>query len=169
MLSRIFPRQIDNAHRGSRVAVWIFVPIVLVNMVMGANTMIHTRDVIQGADGIPLDSFGPAAARIIVASFKSWGLGHLLLASLGLLALIRYRAMLPFLYLVFILENGGRKALQHSNPLRLFTSSGEPAIGAMINLALLTALLVGFALSLGGRRERDGARGGSAGTPRRNA
>ncbi len=154
MLSRIFPMQIDNAYRGSRLAIWIFVPVVLVNMIMGANSMINTRDVIQGADGIPLDSFGPVAARIIVASFKSWGLGHFLLASLGLLALIRYRAMLPLAYLVFILENCGRKVLQHANPLRIFTSSGEPAIGAMINLALLTALLVGFALSLGGKRGR---------------
>jgi hypothetical protein len=154
MLSRIFPKQIDNTYRGSRLAIWIFVPIVLVNMIMGANTMINTREVIQGADGIPLDSFGPAAAKIIVACFKSWGLGHLLMASLGLLALMRYRGMVPFLYLVFTLENGGRKALQLANPLRIFTSSGEPAIGAMINLALLTALLVGFALSLGGKRER---------------
>jgi len=165
VLNRIFPMPIDNDYRGSRLAIGIFVPIVLVNVVMGANTMINTRDVIQGADGIPVDSFDPAAARIIVASFKSWGLGHLLLASLGLLALTRYRAMLPFLYLLFTLENVGRKALQHSNPLRLFTSSGEPAIGAMINLALLAALLVGFALSLGERRE-PGARDGHSRLPR---
>jgi hypothetical protein len=158
MLSRIFPKQIDNAYRGYRLAIWLFVPIVLVNMIMGANTMINTRDVIQGADRIPLDSYGAAAARIIVNCFKSWGLGHFLMASLGLLALVRYRTMVPLMYLVFTLENGVRKALQHSNPFHITTSSGEPMIGARINLALLTALLIGFVLSLGGRGGRIGTR-----------
>jgi hypothetical protein len=154
MMSRILPKQIDNAYRGYRLAIWLFVPIVLVNMIMGANTMIHTRDVIQGADRIPLDSYGATPARIIVNCFKSWGLGHFLLASLGCLALLRYRAMVPLMYLVLTLENGARKALQHSNPLHITTSSGAPMIGARINLALLTALLIGLVLSLVGRRER---------------
>src|SRR5262245_4215616 len=150
MLKRIFPRQIDNTYRGYRVALWLFVPIVFVKMVMGANTMINTRDVIQGADAIPLDSYGATAARIIIQCFKSWGLCLLLMASLGLLALIRYRAMVPLIYLLLMLENGGRKALQLANPLHA-GATGKPSIGAWINLGLLTALMVGFLLSLGGR------------------
>ena len=157
MLSRIFPRQIDNTYRGHRIAIWLFVPIVLVNMIMGANTMWHTQDVIQGADGIPLASYAAAPARIIVSCFKSWALGHFLMASLGLLAWVRYRTMLPLMYLVFTLENAGRKALQLSNPLRIMTRTGEPRIGAIINLALLVALLIGLAFSLSGRRERTGS------------
>jgi hypothetical protein len=39
MLSRILPRQFDNAYRGYRLALWLFVPIVLINMIMGLNTM----------------------------------------------------------------------------------------------------------------------------------
>ena len=153
MWRRIFPKQIDNTYRGYKFAIWLLVPIVLVKMIMGANTMINTRDVIQGADGIPLDSYGASAARIIVVCFKSWGLGLLLMASLGLLSLVRYRAMVPLMYLVLTLENGGRKALQLANPLKIRTSSGEPSIGAMINLALLVALLIGFLLSLGRKGE----------------
>ena len=156
MWTRILPRQFDQSDRGSRLAIWLFVPIVLVNLIMGLNTMIATREVLQGADGIPLDSYAASAARIIVNSAKSWGLGHFLIASLGLLALVRYRSMIPLIYLVLLLENAGRKALHLTNPLQLTTKSGEPSIGAMVNLALLVALLVGFALSLGGRRERTG-------------
>src|SRR5216110_611809 len=122
MLSRIFPKQIDNTYRGYRLAIWLFVPIVLVNMIMGANTMINTRDVIQGADRIPLNSYGATPARIIVKSFKAWGLGHFLMASLGCLALLRYRTMVPLMYLVFTLENAARKALHLSNPLHITTS-----------------------------------------------
>src|SRR5258706_660757 len=117
MLSRILPKQIDNTYRGYRLAIWLLVPIVLVNMIMGANTMINTRDVIQGADRIPLDAYGVTPARIIVNCFKSWGLGHFLMASFGLLALVRYRAMVPLMYLVFTLENGARKASSLPTPL----------------------------------------------------
>src|SRR5262245_7643239 len=141
----------DNVHRGSRIAIWLLVPIVIVNMIMGANTMIHTRDVIQGADNIPLGTYAATPARIIVNCFKSWALGHFLMASLGLLALVRYRAMIPLMYVVYTLENLARKALQRSNPLHITTKSGEPSIGAIINLALLVTLLVGLAFSLSGR------------------
>ena len=161
MLSRIFPKQIDNAYHGNRLAIWLFVPIVLVNMIMGANTMINTRDVIQGADRIALESYGAAPAKIIVDCFKSWALGHFLMASLGLLALVRYRTMVPLMYFVFTVENLARKALQHTNPLHITTSSGAPMIGARINLALLTALLIGFALSLLGGRDRTGSSPGT--------
>ena len=155
MLSRIFPKQIDNTYGGHGLAIWLFVPILFVKMVMGANTMINTRDVIQGADQIPLDSYGAAASAIIVACFKSWGLGLFLMASLGLLALVRYRAMVPLMYLVLTLENGGRRALQFGNPFHITTSSGKPSIGTMINLALMAALLIGFALSLWWKNKAD--------------
>jgi len=162
MLSRIFPKQIDNTYRGYWLGIWLLIPIVFVKMVMGANTMINTRSVIQGADRIPLDSYGAAAAAIIVLCFKSWGLGLFLMASLGLLALVRYRAMVPLMYLVLTLENGGRRALQYGNPFHIATSSGTPSIGTMINLGLLAALLVGFVLSLWWRNEADEERGRSA-------
>lgn len=155
MLSRIFPRQFDNTYRGYRVAIWLFVPIVLVNLIIGANTMLNTRELLQ-AEGIPLASYDDAPVRVILKGFKSWGLGHVLLYSLGLLALLRYRAMVPLMYLVFTLENLGRKVVQSSNPFQVMTKSGELSIGAMINLTLLATLVVGFALSLGGRRDRAG-------------
>ena len=61
-LLNLFLRWLLDAH------IVKFVPIVLVNIIMGANTMINTRDVIQGADRIPLDSYGATAARIIAAA-----------------------------------------------------------------------------------------------------
>lgn len=61
--------------------------------------------------------------------------------------------MIPLMYLVFTLENLGRKVVQSSNPFQVLTKSGEPSIGAFINLTLLAALVLGFVLSLVGRRE----------------
>ena len=57
---------------------------------------------------------GPALLQ--EAGRDSWALGHFLMASLGLLPLLRYRTMVPLMYLVFTLENVGRKVLQLSPP-----------------------------------------------------
>ena len=154
-MSRVFPRQFDGVYLGSRLALWLLVPIVVINLIIGANTMLNTRELLQG-DGIPLASYDAAPVRVILKGFKSWGLGHVLLFSLGLLALLRYRAMIPLMYLVFILENVGRKVVQSSNPFQVTTKSGEPSVGALINLALLAVLVFGFALSLVRRRDRYG-------------
>jgi hypothetical protein len=153
VLSQVFPGQFDDTYRGSRLAIWLFVPIVLVNLIIGTNTMLNTRELLQ-AEGIPLAGYDAEPARMIVKGFKSWGVGHVLLFSLGLVAILRYRAMVPLMYLVFTLENLGRKLVQSSNPFQVLTRSGEPSIGALINLTLLVALVLGFALSLGARRER---------------
>ncbi len=153
MLKRIFPRQIDNTFRGYWLAVGLLVPLVLVKMIMGANTLFNTRDVIQSADNIPLQSYSADAQQMLVFMFQAWGLGLFLMASLGLLALIRYRAMVPLMYLVLTVENVGRKALLLADPLLTATSSGTPSIGAMVNLALIAALLTGFALSLATRAD----------------
>jgi len=126
-------------------------------MIMGANIMINTRDVIRGADGIPLEVYGAEAAAIIVMCFKSWAIGHFVLASFGLLVLIRYRAMVSLMYLVLTLDGVGRMALFLADPLPVARSSGGPSIGFMINLVLAAALLIGFALSLGKTDKAEGA------------
>jgi len=145
MLERIFPRQFDNAYRGRLLAIWLFVPIILFKAVQGANSIIITRQVMTGADGIPLDLYGAAGADAAIALFALLGLYVLVLPVLGLVALIRYRAMIPLLYLMLLLTYAGGKALSLLHPLA--RSDGQP-IGFYINLALLALMLIGFVLSL---------------------
>ena len=149
MLGRIFPKQIDNTYSGYWLAVWLLVPIVFVKAAMGLNSIINTRLVIESADKIPLDTYGAGAAATIIFLFKAWGLCLLLLSLLGALALVRYRAMVPLVYLLLLIENAGRKVMTLLDPVPTVSSSAEPSLGFTINLALVTALLIGFALSLG--------------------
>jgi hypothetical protein len=51
MLSRIFPRQFDNVYRGHRFGFWFFVPVVLMELSMGTNSLFNTRTVVMLADG----------------------------------------------------------------------------------------------------------------------
>ena len=160
MLSRVFPKQFDNAYRGHWLAIWIFVPVVLVKLIMGVNVagldpLISNVVILKTADGVPLDTFGPAAASLVVFLFASWALGLLLFSLLALAALIRYRAMIPLMYLVLLTEQIGRKGLLLINPIvrahepivRAVANQGVSA-GALINWGLTAALVIGVLLSL---------------------
>src|SRR5689334_21985929 len=98
MLERIFPRQFDNNYRGLWLAVWLLVPLMLVKAVQGANSMIMTRMVLSGADGIPVDQYAADAAGAVVALFALLGMYVMVVPVLGVIALIRYRAMIPLIY-----------------------------------------------------------------------
>ncbi len=148
MLGRIFPKQFDNAWRGHWLAIGFLIPVVLLKSMMGVNSVFNTRSVLTGPDAIPLDSYSAAGAQAVVSLFALSALGNLVLVTLSIVALVRYRAMIPFLYLLMLAEYAGRRALLFANPIG--RSEGTP-IGFYINMTLLALLLIGFALSLQNR------------------
>ena len=154
MLNRIFPRQIDNNYRGHWLAIWLFVPVVLMELAMGANSIINTRLVAMSADGIPLDRYGTGGADAVIALFALAGLFRVLLALQGVVVLIRYRAMIPLMYLLLLILQLGSKALLLVHPV---ARSGVPSaqLGSAFILAILAMLVIGFVLSL---LDRSGAR-----------
>ena len=145
MLARIFPRQFDNTYQGLWLAVWLFVPLMLVKAVQGVNSIIMTRDVLIGADGIPLDQYGAAAANTVVTLFALLGMYLLIIPLQSLIVLIRYRSMIPFMYLSFIAVQVGARVLNTLHPIE---RPDGPPIGFTINLILLALTLIGFALSV---------------------
>jgi hypothetical protein len=150
MLSRIFPRQFDNAYRGHWLALWLLVPVMLMRAVEGVNSIVMTRQVATGADGIPLASYDPAAAATVVALFALLGLYGLILPLLGTMALIRYRTMVPLLYLLLLLVQLGSRAILMLDPITragVATAGGIP-IGPAITYGLLATTALGLVLSL---------------------
>jgi len=147
MLSRIFPKQFDNAYRGHRFGLWLFVLVVLMELSMGANSLFNTRTVVMLADGIPLDHYDAGGADAVIALFAIAGLFRVLLALQGVVVLIRYRAMIPFMYLLLLILHLGSKALLLAHPVaRSGVSSAH--LGSAFILALLAMLLIGLVLSL---------------------
>ena len=78
---------------------------------MSLNSIFNTESVAVGADGIPLASFGPEAARQVLLLFALLALGQLAIALVALTALIRYRALVPFVYLVLLGEQLARRLI----------------------------------------------------------
>lgn len=149
MLKRLLPRRIDNTFRGSRLALWLLALLVLMKAAMGLNSILNGRVVASSADGIPLDTFTPDGAQAVVSLFAIWGLSQLFFSLLGLLVLVRYRAMIPLMFALLLAEHLSRKLILHIMPI---VKVGTPP-GTVVNLVLLALMVIGLALSLWTRND----------------
>jgi len=159
MFSLLFPKVIDNKYRGQWLALVFFVPVLLLKIMMGFNVAgfnpaIEVRDILQDVDGIPLDTYSAQAATDLVNFANAWGLSLFTIGLVGLIALIRYRAMIPVAILLLTVEQVGRKAMS-------ITESGlgigpDMSAGNIINWGLSIALLLALMLSIMRRRTVEG-------------
>jgi hypothetical protein len=144
MLNRLLPRNADNTYRGHRLALWLFALLVFLKGIISLNSMINGRDVASSADGIPLDTFTPDGARTVVSLFALLGLSNLMICLLCIVVLARYRALIPFMFSLLLLQHLARKLIHQVMPI---VTTGTPP-GSVINLVLLVLMVVGLALSL---------------------
>ena len=144
MLNRIFPPQFDNNYQGHQLALWLFGLLILIKLGISLSSIFDTYNVVRSADGIPLNTFTSRGAETVVSVTALFGLSQLLLASFGALALIRYRAMIPFLYILFLVEYFAKKWIQLVKPI--ITVGTPPA--TYVNLVLIVLMVVGLVLSL---------------------
>lgn len=147
MLEKIFPKQFDNAFRGHFLALWLFGAAMLMELAMATNSLVNTRTVASLADAIPLDRYTNGGAEAVVALFALAGLFRLLVALQGLLALVRYRTMVPLIFLELLALHLGSKLLLVVHPI---VKSGVPSapLGSAFVYAIIAILVIGFALSL---------------------
>ncbi|HEV3470866.1 MAG TPA: hypothetical protein VG148_16200 [Pyrinomonadaceae bacterium] len=150
MLERLLPRHVDNAYHGHRAALWLFAALVLMKTGISLNSIFNGYDVAVSADGIPLDMFTPAGAQAVVSAFAAWGLAQLTICLLCVLVLVRYRALVPFMFALLLLEHLGRRLLFQVMPI---VRTGTPP-GFYVNLVLLVLMLAGLTLSLRSRDRR---------------
>jgi len=153
MISRMFPSQFDNDYRGHWLAIWILVFLVGSKLFMGVNVSglnpwVSTEFVLTNADSIPIETFGAQERSLVLFLFSAWGLALFVLSLLGLLVLVRYRAMIPLMYLLLGIEQLGRKALSLAHPIARAVEPGAISTGVLINWGFVAALVVGFFLSL---------------------
>jgi hypothetical protein len=102
MLTRLFPKQIDNDYGGHVLAVWLLVPLALMKFLQGAsvaglNPWRTSREILEGVDRVPVGAFPAEAASHLVFLFAAWGVCILASGLLGIVVLLRYRAMIPLI------------------------------------------------------------------------
>lgn len=155
MSQRLFPKQFDSRFEGRRLALWLLGLVVALKALMGGNSILNAAEVASKADGIPVETFGATAAREVVLLFEMVGLGQLVLAVIGAVVLVRYRALAPLVFLLFLVEHAGRRLIVFANAVE---PSRTASPGFYINMGLLALLVIGFALSLWTRPQRDSDR-----------
>lgn len=158
MLSRLFPSVVDNVYRGHVLAILLLVPILIMKLAMSSVAIFNPRFGAETADGIPVSTFGARGEQEFLELFAILGLAQFTLAAMAVIALIRYRAMIPMMFLILAAEQLCRRFLLMKNPIPWFPD--PPQI--TINLVILVGLFVGFVLPLIGNYpaadgEHDGA------------
>ncbi len=150
MFNQILPQRVDNTYNGHKLALWIFGLLVLMNGAIGLASVFNGHSAASSADGIPLDTYTPAGAQTVVTLFALLGLSSLIICLLCLLVLARYRALIPLMFALLLLERLSRKLILQVLPIvRTVTSTGS-----VLGLVILALNVVGLALSLWSRGNR---------------
>ena len=89
-----------------------------------------------------MDQFSGEGAAAVIASFALWGLSQLLLSVVMVLAAVRYRALIPAMYLLILVEYLSRVVIGIGKPLP--TLATLP--GAKGNMFFIAAAMIGLAL-----------------------
>ena len=145
MLARLFPRQFDNRFHGWRAALWILGLLLFLRLAMSVNSIVNTESVAAGADKFPLASYGADGARAVLMLFALHSLAELILALVGVLALVRYRAMVPLMFMLLSAEHVARRLIVQGYAI----ARSEPTTAAyVINYGMLALPLGGLLLSL---------------------
>lgn len=148
MLDQLLPRSIDNRYRGHKLAFLPFGLLVLLELIIGVNSIFRGYGVMTTADGIPLATFPAEATQTLLSVWALMGLSRIVIGLLCILVLVRYRGALPFMFALLLFQHLSARLIVHYLPLvKVATRSAS-----IVNFTLLALMIGGLALSLWKRR-----------------
>ena len=137
----LLPARIDNTLPGRKLPFYFFAVYALLS---AARSLVHLLAPDGGAGSIAGMDLSVTGADGIIFAFALWGSAQLLLALIQLLVVIRYRALVPLMYLLLLLEILLRQLVGRMRPV---TFAHTPP-GAIDNHILLPLAALMLALSL---------------------
>jgi len=140
-LSRLLPASADNTLRGMKLPAYVFAVIAMVSTV---RSLIHLVAPDGGAGSIAGMDLSVPGANGIIFAFALWGSSQLIYALVQLAVAFRYRSLIPFMYLLLILETLLRMLVGRIKPVT-FAHTPPGAIGNWVILPIAAVML---ALSL---------------------
>lgn len=143
----LLPAKADNVLRGSQIPLYVFALLAILSTV---RSLIHMFSADGGAGSIAGMDLTVAGAEGIIFAFALWGSSQLLMALIQLLAVIRYRSLIPFMWLMLALEVLLRELVGKMKPVT-FAHTPPGAIGNQIMLPLAVVML-GWSLWSGSKK-----------------
>jgi hypothetical protein len=148
MLRLLFPPTIDNTFRGQWLGFWLLAAVLFMKLGIAVGSLVAPENA-NRADAIDLSSFSSAALHAETTSTALLGLLHLAIGLFSVLIMVRYRAMVPLIYLWLIGEFLGRRAVLAVYPI---DRTAGLSSGGVVNMVLLSLMALGLLLSLWPRR-----------------
>jgi hypothetical protein len=133
----LLPARADNSIRGMKLPVYVFTLIAVVSTI---RSFIHLLAPDGGAGSVAGMDLSAGAPGIIFA-FGLWGSAQLIYGVIQLGVAFRYRALVPFMYVLLIFETLLRELVGHIKPVT-FAHRPPGAIGNYVILPLAAVMLV---------------------------
>ncbi len=133
----LLPVKADNTVCGMKLPVYVFALIAIISTI---RSLIHLLAPDGGAGSIAGMDLSVAGAYGIIFAFALWGSSQLIYALIQLIVVIRYRSLVPLMYVLLILEILLREFVGHTKPVTFaHTPPGE--IGNYVFLPLAVIML----------------------------
>ena len=143
-MNYLFPNLIDNEYKGKKIPLFFFYLLIPVTIIRSLVHIFKADGGAQSIANIPLHLYSEQASDTIVHLFSEWGLSQLLFGVLYIVVLIKYKSLIPLMYLFMVLEYSTRLFLAFYKP---FVLEGY-APGGIANYFLVPLFVVLFILSL---------------------
>ncbi len=140
----IFPKQITNIYTGHPIALYAFYLITGITIFRSLIHIIAPDGGAQSIATIPLDTYSIESANTVVFMFGLWGISQLLLGILFLIIAVRYKALIPLMYLFIFIEYSLRLILGFFKPITL----AGIAPGGIGNYVFIILSIILFFLSI---------------------
>lgn len=144
MRYKIFPDVVDNHYRGNKVALWFYYLITIVTIIRSCIHIFKDDGGAQSIATIPLDSYIQGGAEAVIFIFAYWGLSQLMFGLLQGIVALKYRSLIPLMYIFLIAEYIGRYGISLFKTLE--TTGQAPA--GIANYILPILLIIMLILSL---------------------
>lgn len=135
----LLPKKADNEFPGIILPLVVFTALTLVGI---ARSLIHLFAPDGGAGSIAGMDLSVEGASGIIFAFGLWGSSQLLLGLLQVLVILRYRSLVPMMYLLLILEFILRMLIGLIKPVN-FQNTPPGAVGNWMILPL-AAIMFGL-------------------------
>jgi hypothetical protein len=137
IISILLPAKINNNIRGWKLPFYVFILYAVISTV---RSCIHLFSSDGGAASIAGMDLAVAGANGIIFAFALWGSSQLLLAVIQLLVVIRYRSLVPLMYLLLIFEILLRELVGYMKPVE-FSHTPPGAIANWVTLPIAGLML----------------------------
>ena len=147
-LAVLLPAQAGNRVRGSKIPLYVLILLALIGTL---RSCIHIFAPDGGTGSIAGMDLAVSGAGEVIFAFALWGSEQLIYALLQWLVILRYRALVPLMWAVQLLEILGRMLVGQLKPVA-FTHTPPGALGNYAVLALSVGML---AIALWSGRENN--------------